>query len=187
MEDAAQKEAFAAIKKLWWIELVLGILWIIVSLIILQYNSSSITMVGVIIGILFLVAGIQNFFIAYVSESWKWLWILFGVVFVIAGVVALAYPKNTFESIADVVGFLFLIVGIFWIVEALATRETYQLWWLGLIAGIMMVILAFWAAGQFFITKQYTLLVFAGIWALIHGITDIIKAFEIKKYGEAPL
>lgn len=46
-----------------------------------------------------------------------------------------------------------------------------------LIAGILIVILAFWTGGQFFIDKAYTLLAFAGIWALLSGITDIIRAF----------
>ena len=37
-----------------------------------------------------------------------------------------------------------------------------------------MVILAFWTGGQFFIEKQYVLLVFAGIWALMQGVTDVV-------------
>jgi hypothetical protein len=28
------------------------------------------------------------------------------------------------------------------------------------------------------------LLVFAGIWALLHGITDIIKSFMVRSLGE---
>ena len=44
-----------------------------------------------------------------------------------------------------------------------------------------MVILAFWTGGQFFIDKAYLLLVFAGIWALLHGVTDIVKAFQIRR------
>ena len=47
-----------------------------------------------------------------------------------------------------------------------------------------MVILAFWTAGQFFIEKAYVLLVFAGIWALMQGIGDIVKGFQIRKLGK---
>ena len=56
-----------------------------------------------------------------------------------------------------------------------------ELWWIGLLSGVLMVILAFWTAGQFFIEKQYVLLVFAGIWALMHGVGDVIKAFQVRK------
>lgn len=49
---------------------------------------------------------------------------------------------------------------------------------------ILMIITGFWAAGQFFMTKACTLLVFAGIWAPLTGITDIIKAFQLGKAGK---
>jgi uncharacterized membrane protein HdeD (DUF308 family) len=184
MESPEARAAIGEIAKFWWVELLLGIIWIIVSLVILQFDEASITTMGIIIGVLFLVVGLQQFFIAYIAEGWKWLWVIFGVIFVIAGIVALAYPKNTFASIADMLGFLFLLVGVFWIIEALATKDANELWWLGLVAGILMIALAFWAAGQFFMTKAYTLLVFAGIWLLLQGIFDIIKAFQIRRIGK---
>ena len=34
--------------------------------------------------------------------------------------------------------------------------------------------------GQFFFAKASTLLGFAGIWALMHGITDIVSAFPLR-------
>ena len=36
-----------------------------------------------------------------------------------------------------------------------------------------MLVAAFWIAGQFFIERAYILLVFGGVWALLHGITDM--------------
>lgn len=183
MEDMEVREAVGGFAKFWWIELLLGIVWIIVSLVVLQFEEASITTIGVILGIIFLAAGIQQFFLAYIAEGWKWLWVVFGVLFLICGIVALVYPKETFASLADMLGFLFLVFGTFWLIEAFMVRDANDLWWLGLIAGILMIVLAFWSAGQFFITKAYTLLVFAGIFALFHGIDDIIKAFMIRKAG----
>ena len=43
-----------------------------------------------------------------------------------------------------------------------------------------MLILAFWASGQFYTEKEYTLLIFTGIWALMHGITDLVQAFAVR-------
>jgi hypothetical protein len=43
-----------------------------------------------------------------------------------------------------------------------------------------MVVLAFWTSGQFFIEKAYALLVFAGIWALMQGISDVVRAFAVR-------
>jgi uncharacterized membrane protein HdeD (DUF308 family) len=162
----------------------MGALWIIASLIILQFQTASLVTVGVIFGVLFLVAGIQEFFLASVAPSWKWLWIVLGIFLVLAGIFALVHPINTFVAIADMLGFLFLLVGIMWTIEAFATRSAYDLWFLNLIAGIMMIVLGFWTGGQFIATKASTLLIFVGIWALFHGVTDIVRAFRIKHLGE---
>ncbi len=47
-----------------------------------------------------------------------------------------------------------------------------------------MLVLAFWVSGQFFFTRVYILLVFAGIWALLQGVNDIIRAFQLKRVGK---
>jgi hypothetical protein len=166
---------------LWWLWLVAGIAWIVIALVILQFDSASITTVGVLIGIMFLLSGFQQFIVAAVAPTLKWLWYLFGALFIVAGVIALINPENTFAALADILGFLFLLVGVFWTIQAFVDRDTNELWWLGLISGILMIILAFWTGGQFFIDKAYLLLVFAGIWALLHGVTDIVKAFQIRR------
>ena len=74
----------------------------------------------------------------------------------------------------------FLVVGSWWVIQAFLERDGNPLWWLGLTAGILMVILAFWTSGQFFLHRAYTLLVFAGIWALMQGINDIVRAFRLR-------
>jgi hypothetical protein len=45
-------------------------------------------------------------------------------------------------------------------------------------------VLAFWTGGQFFIDKAYVLLVFAGIWAMFHGVGDILRAFQLRELGK---
>lgn len=173
--------ALRELTRFWWLWLLAGIFWIVVALVVLQFDRASITTVGVLIGIMFLLSALQQFIVGtLVRTGWKWLFYAFGVLFLAAGVVSLVRPENTFAGVADILGFLFLLVGAFWIIEAFAEKDFNELWWLGLIAGILMVILAFWTGGQFFITRVYTLLIFAGVWALMHGITDIVRAFEIR-------
>jgi uncharacterized membrane protein HdeD (DUF308 family) len=180
------KEVGRALSRLWWLWLVFGFVWIVIALVILQFDQASITTVGILIGAMFLASGIQQLTIAgLVDGVARWVLIFFGVLLVIAGVIALISPENTFAGIADVLGFLFLIVGIFWIVQAFGERGMNELWWFGLISGIAMVVLAFWTGGQFFIQKAYVLLVFAGIWALFHGVNDIFRAFQIRALGKA--
>jgi uncharacterized membrane protein HdeD (DUF308 family) len=173
-------EATRAAVRLWWLWLVVGIAWTVAALVILQFDQASITTVGVIIGIMFVVAAIQQFLYAAFADALRWLWALFGVLFLIAGIVAFVNPEETFAGLADITGFLFLTVGVWWIVRSLVERAVSPLWWLSLVAGVLMVILAFWTSGQFFIEKAYTLLVFAGIWALLQGIGFIAVAFAVR-------
>jgi uncharacterized membrane protein HdeD (DUF308 family) len=174
------EEAARRIAGLWWLWLVVGVAWIIASLVILQFDRASITTVGIIIGIMFVAAAAQQFVLVAVAESLRWLWAIFGVLFLIAGVICFATPENTFAGMADILGFLFLTVGVWWTIRGFMERDANPIWWLGLIGGLLMVVLAFWTSGQFFIEKAYTLLVFAGIWALMQGVTDIVRAFAIR-------
>jgi uncharacterized membrane protein HdeD (DUF308 family) len=189
MSKAVNKQSIEArsaakqVAKWWWAWLLMGVLWLLAGVVILQFNSASVATVGILIGVLFLVSGFQQFVVAWASEGWQWLWVIFGMVLVIAGAAALFDPIQTFVVVADILGFVLVLIGIFWMIEAFATKEVNELWWLGLIAGILMIIIGFATADRLFPQKAYTLLIFAGAWALVHGITDIIKAFQIKRAG----
>jgi uncharacterized membrane protein HdeD (DUF308 family) len=168
------------IARFWWVWLVVGIAWVVASLVVLQFDAASVATVGVIVGVMFAAASAQQFVLAAVADSMRWVWLLFGVLFGVAAVICFVNPENTFVALADTLGFLFLCVGVWWTIRAFLVKAADSLWWMELIAGAMMLVLAFWTSGQFFIEKAYTLLVFAGIWGLLHGITDIVGAFRLR-------
>jgi uncharacterized membrane protein HdeD (DUF308 family) len=186
MDDGRQStaESLSMVGKYWWLWLVAGIVWIIVGFVILQFEDSSIRAVGIIIGVMFLIAGLQYVVVGTQAEGWNWLWYIFGGFLIVGGLVAMFNPEQTFVAIANIIGFIFLMIGIIWIIEAFATKTYNDLWWLTLITGILMIALAFWLGNQFFFDKAATLLVFAGVWALMRGIIDIIGAFQVKKMGK---
>src|SRR5688572_11762281 len=163
----ALEEVGIALSKFWWLWLVAGIAWVAIALIILQFDQASINTVGVLIGIMFLLSAVQQAGFGMMVGGWlrAVMWV-FAFLFLVAGVIALISPENTFAAIADILGFLFLLVGTFWIIQAFGERDVNELWWFGLISGVAMIVLAFWTGGQFFIDKAYVLLVFAGIWAM---------------------
>lgn len=177
--ERALRDTANEITGLWWLWLLAGIAWGVISLVILQFDAASITTVGVLIGAMFTFAAVQNFALVSVPGAVRWVSALFGVMFLIAAVICFISPEGTFAALADTLGFLFLVVGVWWMVRAFLERAINPLWWLGLISGILMTILAFWTGGQFFIEKAYVLLVFAGIWALMASITDIVRAFVL--------
>ena len=150
MESSVEDQGEAVLEgiaRMWWLWLVYGLVWTIVGLTILQFDEASVNTIGIIVGLMFIATGLQQFTIGRLVDRGSWLFYLFGALFTVAGVVALMSPGDTFNALADVLGFLFLIVGAFWIIQALGTKDVNELWWLGLLAGILMVILAFWTVG----------------------------------------
>jgi uncharacterized membrane protein HdeD (DUF308 family) len=165
----------------WWVLVAAGIAWVAAALVILQFNDASVTTVGVLVGLMFVGMGIENFALASFEVPMRWVWTLFGVLFTGSAVVSFANPADTFAGLADVLGFLFLIVGIWWMVRSFLERPVNPFWWMGLISGILMTTMAFWTSGQFYIHRAYVLLVFAGVWALMQGVTSLVRGFQLRE------
>lgn len=178
------KSILAPLARYWWVELLLGLFWLIVAVIVLKFNHASVVTVGVLTGIMFLVFAAEEFVLAVLDDgATRWLWAFFGVLLFAGGIVSLIHPSETFAGFAEILGFVFLLIGIIWTVQAFAERVFNGLWWMGLVSGILLIVLAFWISGQFFLERAYTLLIFAGIWALLKGVTDIVRAFQLRDLG----
>jgi len=168
------------LSRYWGAELAIGVFWVVVALVVLKFNHASAVTVGVLTGLLLLLFAAEQFVLAAVAPTARWLWAIFGVLLTVGGIVALVDPASTFAGLADILGFIFLLIGVQWMVQAFAERPFNPYWWLTLIGAILMVVLAFWASGQFFVERAYTLLIFVGIWALTKGVTDIVRAIQIR-------
>jgi hypothetical protein len=165
----------------WWVLLLSGIARVAAAVVILQFDDASVTTVGILVGTLFLALGIENVALARLDVQTPRAWALAGAGFMVSAGICFANPADTFAGLADVLGVLFVMVGIWWMVRAFLERAINSLWWLGLISGVLMTTLAFWTSGQFFIHKTYVLLVFAGIWALMEGTSNIVRGLELRR------
>ena len=175
----------APLARYWWVELLLGVFWLLIAVVVLKFDHASVVTVGVLTGIMFLIFAAEEFALAALDHgATRWLWAFFGVVLVAGGIVALIHPRSTFAALAEVLGFVFLLIGFIWMIQAFAERAFNELWWMGLVSGILMIVLAFWTSGQFFLERAYTLLIFAGIFALLKGVTDIVRAFQLRALAD---
>jgi len=171
VEDAADR---------WWLFLLTGITWLIVALIIFQWNYTTVYAVSFLFGFIAIFAGVNEFLSLGVSSSgWKIVHVILGVLFVLAGIWALVHPHNAFATLAGLMGFFLLFKGIFDIMVSFLAREAFELWWLQLVVGIIEILLAFWIAGSFK-NKVILLVAYVGIIALSRGITELILAFKLK-------
>lgn len=165
--------------------MLLGALWVVIAVVVLKFNNASMITVGVLTGIMFLVFAVEEFALAALDSGARWLWVIFGILLTAGGIVSLIHPRNTFAGFADILGFVFLLIGVLWMVQAFAERPINYLWWMTLISGILMIVLAFVVSGEFFAERAFTLLVFTGVWAMMKGVVDIVRSFQIRSLGSS--
>ncbi len=176
-----RREATREITGAWWLWLIVGVAWIATSLIVLQFDAASVTTASLVVGLMLALAAVESFGLVAIPRAVRWVSAVFGALFVVAEVACLFRTMDTFGALADLLGFVFGLVGLWWMIAAFLERPLNPLWWIGLIAGILMTGLAFWTAGQLSLHKPYELLVCAGFWALMQGITHIARAFAIRR------
>jgi len=175
----------------WWIFLLGGIAWLLISWVVLRANATSIVAVGVLLGVVFLFAGINEIGMAGVSAGgWKVWHVIMAVIFLIGAFWGFFRPVNTFFALASVLGLILILYGTFEIIQAIVSRGVNPLWWLGLITGILLVLLAFWVSESdraFAVTaarRTYLILFWVGFMALFKGITQIVLAFGLRHVGK---
>ena len=165
----------------WWLFLVTGIAWLIIAWVTLRFTPASLTTVGVLMGVLFLFAMLNEVMIAAVRSSWRWLHIVMAVLFAFGAGWAFARPLDAFWTLASILGLLLIFRGTLDIITSAETREVNSLWWLGLTAGILEILIGFWAAQQYLRVQGALLLLWVGLFALFRGISEIVIAFELRR------
>jgi uncharacterized membrane protein HdeD (DUF308 family) len=166
----------------WWVLEVVGAAWLIVAVLVLRFTKTSLTTVGVLIGVLFLAAAVEEFLIAYVRSTWRWAHGLLGILFVAGAIWSFVEPIDAFWSVAAVFGLLLILRGIWDVVASTMSRMVNPLWGLGLVTGILEILLGFWASQQFYPARGALVLLWVGFFAVLRGIQAIVMGFEIREF-----
>jgi uncharacterized membrane protein HdeD (DUF308 family) len=164
----------------WWMFLLTGIAWLVISFVVLRFTTASAVTVGVLIGVVFVVAMANEFMIASVARSWRWAHAVMGALFLAGAVWAFISPFNAFWALASAIGVLFILQGALVLISSLESRPVNSAWWLGVIAGSLEILLGFWASQQVVPARALLLILFVGFWALFRGISEIVFSFELK-------
>lgn len=177
--DEMAYEFAGAMRRLWWVPLILGIIWIAFSLVVFRFDTRSVNAVGILAGIVFLFCGIEELVVSgAVRGGWRWFHALLGVILLIGAIASFIHPGNTFLALAEIVGWLLLIKGIFDLVLALSNRDL-ELWWVRLVLGLVEIALAFIVSGDLY-SKALFVLIFVGATALLRGIGLVLMAFQLR-------
>lgn len=127
---------------------------------------------------MFIIAGLNEFMTMAVVAGWRWLHAIVGVLFIATGIGAFAWPGRTFLVLVNLVAWFLLFKGTLDIVVAFAMRPV-DLWWVQLIAGVLNVVIAFWAAG--YPGRSIVLLILLGRdLRLTRGVAELALAFQLR-------
>ena len=172
----------------WWVFLVSGIAWLLIAWMVLRLNATSIATVGVLIGLVFLLAGINEAVtISVVPGGWKIWHGVMSVIFFLGALWGFIRPVNTFFALASVLGLILFFYGWFEIVQGVFSRAANPYWWVNLISGVLLILLAFWVSGsdRVYALAQRTFLIlfWVAFFALFKGFSQIMLAFTIRHAG----
>jgi uncharacterized membrane protein HdeD (DUF308 family) len=177
-------EPQAAVRGVWWLVLIRGILAILFGLFALFAPGTALLALvfvfgayAIIDGITAIIAGVRH----RKGES-HWGWQVFqGVVSVIAGIIAFTWPGVTVLAILFVIAFWSIISGIAQIVESFTMRKRgLSSWGWTLAGGIVCVlfgiVLLAWPG-----TGLITLLWLVGVFAIVFGVIFVVWALRLRK------
>lgn len=114
-----------------WLNLVLGILYVLAGLYILFNLGAAILALTLAFGVLFIVEGIFTIIMAFTNRtgtSMSWLVVLNGVITLILGILILnSWPSSALWLIGLYVGISLLLSGVSLLAASLATRKSISM------------------------------------------------------------
>jgi uncharacterized membrane protein HdeD (DUF308 family) len=164
----------------WWMFLVTGIGWLVISLIVLRFRVASVVAVGVLMGVVFLGGWFSEILIASIRSRWRWAHVVMAILFLFAACWSFASPFGAFWALATIFGLLLIFRGSLDLVTSISAREINPAWWLGMTAGVLEILLGFWVSQQEFPARALLLLIWVGFFALFRGFSDILLSFEVR-------
>lgn len=168
-------------KRMIWYSIGVAVLTIITGLILLLAPKLTNKVVGIIVGIIFLIEGINSIYKYFHREGAKIynLNLVFGVIYAVLGAVIILVPSSVVEFITICLGLYMIING--------ASKVNYALWlkrgnedsWLitlatGILIAIIGVLVIFNPFASLTITKL------AGAFLIITGILDFMDTILFK-------
>ena len=185
-DDIATGDAISTqLEKMWGWYLAGGIIAVLFGFFVISYRHASVYAVIYLASAFFIAVGIFEIVSAARLVRQRWLHIVFAIIWIGAGIVGFAWPHITIFITAVVIGWAFLVLGIFDIISSV--RHHYlPYWWAYLIRGLIAVAIGFLCIRHPG-APLTALVVLIGILVIVFGVVEIIGAFSARhatKYWE---
>ena len=177
-DDIAVGDAVSTqLERMWGWYLAGGIISMIFGFFVISYRHPTVYVVVYLASGFFIAAGVFQIIGSIRIATLRWLHLVFGLFWIGAGIVGFVWPHITIYIIAILIGWAFLVLGIFDIIESIRHHETLPYWWLFLIRGIIATALGFLCIRHPG-APLTALVVLVGILAIVFGAVEIIGAFS---------
>ncbi|HEY1650939.1 MAG TPA: DUF308 domain-containing protein [Acidimicrobiales bacterium] len=173
------------LQKMWGWYLAGGIISMIFGFFVISWRHATVYAVIYFASGFFIVGGLFELIGSFRMARQHWIHLVFGLVWVGAGIVGFVWPHITIFIVAVLIGWSFLVLGIFDIISSIRFHHL-PYWWAYLIRGIV-------AVGIGFLCIRHpgapltALIVLMGILAILFGAVEVIGAFSARhatKYWE---
>jgi uncharacterized membrane protein HdeD (DUF308 family) len=182
-EDGPLGRFLAPVTDNWWLLLVTGVAWLLVSIVIFRFDYSTVAAVSVLFGVVALAAAANEVLLASIaSKGWRIGYSLMAALSFVVGIVSFIHPGDTFLALAALVSFYLVFRGSFDMIMAFSLSRYLPGWWVLVITAIAELGLGFWAAGSWN-NSVVVLVAWVGAVALTRGITEIVGAFQLRDVG----
>jgi uncharacterized membrane protein HdeD (DUF308 family) len=164
----------------WWLPLVTGVAWLVVSILIFRFDYTTVAAVAVLFGLVALASAMNEVLLASIStRGWRVAHLVLAALSFVVGIVSFVHPGDTFVALAALVSFYLVFRGSFDLVLAFSLSHEMPGWWLLVITAISELLIGFWAAGSWNLSVV-VLVAWVGAAALMRGVTEIAFAFQLR-------
>jgi uncharacterized membrane protein HdeD (DUF308 family) len=181
-------EPASAIRGVWWLVLIRGILAILFGLFALFAPGTALLALVFVFGAYAIIDGITAIIagIRHRAEESHWIWhVVQGVVSLIAGIVAFTWPGVTVLAILFVIAFWSIVNGVAQIVESFTMRKMGASTWGWMLAGGIVSVIF----GIVLVTQPgaglITLLWLVGIFSIVFGVIMVVWALRLRRGVDA--
>jgi len=176
MQTAVYKE----LKSYWWLLLLSGAFSIVIGGALLFWPGKTLTVVGFLIGLWMLFAGIMRFLIALFGgdTDGRWVILFVGIAGIVLGIVVMRNPSETIAVVVLIAAIFWIITGLVDIFRGISDGSMENRGWVifgGVVAALAGAIVLLWPAASVVV-----LAVIAGVFFIVDGIMQIIAGFQVK-------
>lgn len=165
------------LKRSSWEDIIISLIFLLFGILLIARPESTLTIVTIILGIIFIVMGILKFIEYYKSSPKEEFLLTISIIEAIIGIVILFASDTIFAVIKVVIGLWIIVNGILDLQATLRWRQIKSAYWIiACILSIVMII-----AGIVIIATDNLLVTTIGIVIVIYAVIDIIDRFIFMK------